>query len=93
MFLPWLAKIPFLQVKNLAASCEASSIPEEEEFYSRLLTPKQAPGNLQTVGLIRNFPVLVGRLLLDLPNSEFFQTGMSATVFVDDLGLNAAPSN
>jgi hypothetical protein len=54
-------------VKNLAASREASSIPEEEDFYSRLLTPKhrdydciqhywskricEPSGNPQTLGL------------------------------------------
>jgi hypothetical protein len=39
-------------VKNPAASCGASSIPKEEEVYSRLLTPKQASGNAQTLGFI-----------------------------------------
>jgi hypothetical protein len=30
------------EVKNLAASCEASSIPKEEEIYSRVVTSKLA---------------------------------------------------
>jgi predicted metal-dependent hydrolase len=37
-------------VKNPAASCGASSIPKEEDNCSRLLTPKQASGNAQTLG-------------------------------------------
>jgi 4-alpha-glucanotransferase len=45
------------EVKNPAASCEASSIPLEGELYSRLLTPKQASGNAQTLGF-KPFPVI-----------------------------------
>ena len=33
-------------------SCGASSIPMEEDNCSRLLTPKQASGNAQTLGFI-----------------------------------------
>jgi hypothetical protein len=40
-----------IEVKMPRSSCVASSIPKEEEVYSRLLTPKQASGNAQILGL------------------------------------------
>jgi hypothetical protein len=36
-----------------AVSCGVSSIPKEEIFFSRLLTPKQASGNAQPLGFTR----------------------------------------
>jgi hypothetical protein len=49
------------EMKNPAVSCGASSIPKEEYNRSRLLTPKQASGNAQTLGF--NRPLLVGIVL------------------------------
>ena len=51
-------------MKNPAASCEASSIPMEGESYSRLLTPKPASGNAQTLGFIF-LPVLVSLCMMN----------------------------
>ena len=42
------------QLKSPAANCGASSIPKEEDNCSRLLTPKQASGNPQTLGLTQD---------------------------------------
>ena len=46
-------------VKNPAASCGASSIPKEEHNCSRLLTPKLASGNAQTLGFNMIWSVFV----------------------------------